>query len=432
MSPVSATSQGEVALILDKQGRLPTFDLECGEFETDRGLEDCQAYLFDPATQELIQVSQSDQALPTEIHPIPQSDRLLSVKDGDLYLEQPQRGSAQKLINLSGQIRAPRVSPNGQWLALTHQEIEGGFEILSNPDRAEIKHWSLQVRAFDPPQAEDVVLSVPDAIAYQWTGSTLWALTLVGRTHDQLKRIAEAGNAQLALKRVECAETECRSHTQWQTDIPSESVSLYAGIPTKLAPQAFLALDADANRAAVVAMAVPPSEESIAPHRRRVARLLRIDLSQSEPEGEVVRRNAFHPTFDPEGRLVYWAPSGIAEASERRAPRRATCLTASGPTTADRLRCLVIGTAIYRRQGDGTEQRLTPTREPVHLLLSQTFWIDERQLGYVKFDTELEEGSDSNEATITATRLKSLNPDTQQITDLSRSVQAILAKHSGQ
>lgn len=428
VSPVSVSSQGQLTLVLDDQGRLPTFGLECGEFDTERSLQNCQAYRFDPDSRDLAQVSQGGEHLVSEIQSIPGSDRLLSVKNGDLYVEKPEGASSERMVNLSGQIRTPRVSPNGQWLALTHQEIEGGFEILSNPEQARIKHWSLQIRAFDPPQAEPQLLSLPDVIDYEWTGTTLWALTLMGRSHDQIKRIQESGNVQLALQRVDCNETECRSRTQWTTDVPSESVSLYAGIPTKLAPQAFLAVDADTQQAGVVAMTAPPSEEPIAPHRRGVARLIRIDLDRPEPDGRAVRRNAFHPTFGPEGRLVYWAPSAITEAAGQRTRPEAPCLIEATRTRAGRQLCLEVGTAIYRRQADGTEQRLTPKRDSLHLLLSQTFWVDERQLGYVAFETQSEAESDSNGVTISRTILKAVDLETHRTTNLSQLIQSVMDK----
>lgn len=426
VSPVSVTSQGRMTLVLDEQGRLPTFGLECGEFDSERDLQNCQAYRFDPDSRELVQISQSDERLVTEIQPIPNSQRLLSVKDGDLYLEHSQNPATQKLVNLSGQIRTPRVSPDGRWLALTHQEIEGGFEILSEPDQARIKHWSLQVRAFDPPQADDQVLALSDVIAYEWDGTTLWALTLAGRTHDRIKRIRTSGDIRLALQRVDCDGSACRSRTMWTTDVPSESASFYAGIPTKLAPSAFFALDADAQQAGVVAMTAPPSEESISPHRRGVARLIRLDLANPEPKGTFVRRNAFHPKFAPDGTFVYWAPSGVTETSQRRPRPEATCLVEGRRAVADRLRCLEIGTAIYHRQADGTEQRLTSRRDPLHLLLSQNFWLDERQLGYVAFETQAEDESDSGNVTISKTFLKAVDIESQETKNISRLIRSMM------
>lgn len=426
VSPVSVTSDGQLAMILDERGRLPTFDLACGQLETERPLKNCQAYLFDPSTQELVQVSQGEGPLITEAQPIPDSDRLLSVRDGDLYVEGAQRDAAERLLNLDGQIRTPRVSPNGQWMALSHLKIEGGFQILSDPDKAVIKDWSLQVRRLAGSQeVGDEPFSLADVVAYEWANSTLWALTLRGRDRDQLGEIKNEGDIRLALQRVTCAE-RCDSQVHWQTAIPAESVELYAGIPVKLAPQSFFALNAAKGEAWVVAMAAPPSDDEIKPHRRRLAKLVRVDWSSSDTSGELVRWNAFHPSVGPDNTLAYWAPSGFVAESGPRSRPRTSCLTAQSDSLTDELRCLVLGTAIYQRLGEGTEKRLTPTLDPGHLLLSQTFWVDGHRLGYVEFETERSEASGSSEVTITGNRLLTIDTRTGETTNLSRTIQSIL------
>jgi hypothetical protein len=425
VSPISVTSEGQLALVLDEQGRLPSFDLTCGPLEGERQLTNCQAYRFDPATQELVRVSQSDKPLITEVQPIPHSDRLLSVRDGDLYLEPAQRDPARRLLDLDGQIRTPRVSPNGQWVALSHLKVEGGFQILSDPDKAVIKDWSLQVRRFAGSQVGDEPFSLTDVVAYEWANSTLWALTLRGRDRDQLGAIKTEGDMQLALQRVTCAQA-CESEVHWQAAIPAESVELYAGIPIKLAPGSFFALNAATGEAWVVAMAAPPSDDAIEPHRRRLSKLVRVDLSSSDASGALVRWNAFHPSVGPDDALAYWAPSGIVAESGRRSQFSSSCLSSGADALADRLRCLVVGTAIYQRRADGTEQQLTPALNPGHLLLSQTFWVSDRQLGYVEFETKPSEASDSAEVTITGNRLKAIDTRTGETTNLSQTIRSIL------
>lgn len=428
VSPVNVTSNGQLVLVLDEQGRLPSFDLECGEFQTDRRLTNCQAYLFDPTTQQLTRVSSdADDALITEAQPIPGSDRLLSVRDGDLYLEGTQGNSAKPLLDLEGQIRAPRVSPNGQWVALSHLRIEGGLEILSDPDKAVIQDWSLQVRSFADTEVSGDPFSLADVVAHQWVGSTLWALTLTGRSRDQLGEIEDEDDLNLALQRVTCAEEQCSRQVHWRTPIPAESVSFYAGIPVGLAPSSFLGLNPDTRQAWVVAMAAPPSDENVQPHRRRVSKLMRVDLSTgASASEELVRWNAFHPTVAPDDTLAYWAPSGMVTEAGHRSRSRSSCLTKQAESLADELRCLEVGTAIYQRHADGSESRLTPKLAPLHLLLSQTFWISDRTLGYVGFETQPSEESGSSEVTIVGTRLKAIDTETGQTTNLSHTIQSIL------
>jgi len=400
--PFSVGPQGEVVLILDRDGQYPLFDLKCALTVEGQPAAGCEAYRFDPQAGELVPLTAEGQVVEARLSP--DGQRLLYVLGGNELrirdLAAPPSSPGRPLWEAPelGRLRAPSLSPDGRRLAFLQLLLKPrGFEI-------ELKEWALHLFAFEDEGLGRELLVLPNAVAYGWVGATLWAVTL-----PEPER--------LALVRVACGERGCGEPELWaEVPVAPEAAGLYMGLPLGLPPEAFFALAPDGRRAALVAWqaAFPPPEE--AAEEEEVEKALKTRLyavSLEERRVELLREWGFFPAFSPEGQLAYLAPFGLRLVEEP----RGFCFEAGEIGSPGRFLCPEVGTAIYLREPEGGERRLTPELDPAHLLLGQLFWLSEAELGYVELI--IGPGEEEGEREIKEALLKAVDIETGRVRDLS-------------